>query len=287
MNKACSAGTGSFLEEQSLFYGVEDIGEFTRLAMSATRPPELGQMCTVFVADAAAEAHNEGFEVHDLFAGFQYSVIHNYINRVMGQRTFGQRIFFQGKPASGTSLAWTLAAVTGREVVVPPNPGAMGAWGIGLCAIDELGADALAAAPGFELELVLGAEVVGKNEFSAATAVARDALHIARTRVAVLGGDRPCSRGACPTVRSGVAAREAPKEAPSAFDERAGVAGPHLEERGRPRSASRWPAPASASSRGWWSSWPASASACACSHPTVSRSREARSAVTRTTLARR
>ena len=122
MNKACSAGTGSFLEEQSLFYGETDIGEFTRLAMTATRPPDLGQMCTVFVSDAAAEAHNEGFSVPDLFAGFQYSVIHNYINRVMGQRTFGQRIFFQGKPASGVSLAWTLAAVTGREVVVPPNP---------------------------------------------------------------------------------------------------------------------------------------------------------------------
>ncbi len=34
-------------------------------------------------------------------------------------------------------LAWTLAAVTGREIIVPPNPGAMGAWGIGLCAIEQ------------------------------------------------------------------------------------------------------------------------------------------------------
>ena len=33
MNKACSAGTGSFLEEQSLFYGVEDIGECRRKFM--------------------------------------------------------------------------------------------------------------------------------------------------------------------------------------------------------------------------------------------------------------
>ena len=32
----------------------------------------------------------------------------------------------------------TLAAVTGRDVVVPPNPGAMGAWGIGLCALEQL-----------------------------------------------------------------------------------------------------------------------------------------------------
>ncbi len=58
-------------------------------------------MCTVFVADAAAEAHNEGFEVRDLFAGFQYSVIHNYINRVMGQRTFGQRDLLPGQAGVG------------------------------------------------------------------------------------------------------------------------------------------------------------------------------------------
>lgn len=234
MNKACSAGTGSFLEEQAHFYGVDDIAEFTRLAMTATRPPDLGQMCTVFVADAAAEAHNEGFEVAELFAGFQYSVIHNYINRVMGQRTFGQRIFFQGKPASGESLAWTLAAVTGREVVVPPNPGAMGAWGIGLCALDELGESALAAAPGLDLSRVLGAEVVDKSEFQCRDRQCATLCTIARTRVAVSGGEETVlSGGACPKyeVASGVRAK-LPREAPSAFDERDALLAPYLA--GRP-----------------------------------------------------
>ena len=56
-------------------------------------------------------------------------MIKNYIGRVMGDRRFLERIFFQGKPAANPSLARTLAAVTGREVVVPPNPGAMGAAG--------------------------------------------------------------------------------------------------------------------------------------------------------------
>ena len=56
----------------------------------------------------------------------------------MGQRRFLERIFFQGKPATNASLARTLAAVTGRDVWVPANPGAMGAVGIALLAADGL-----------------------------------------------------------------------------------------------------------------------------------------------------
>ncbi len=225
MNKACSAGTGSFLEEQAVFHGVDDIGTFTRLAAEASAPPDLGQMCTVFVADAAAEAQNEGFDVADIFGGYQYSIVHNYLDRVMGQRAFGDRIFFQGKPATGASLPWTLAAVTGREVVVPANPGAMGAWGIGLLTIDTVGRDALAAAPSFDLTTALDAAVVDRADFQCADRACATLCTIDRTTVAVGGAARKVySGGACPkyeisTARSG----KLPKDAPSPFDERAAL----------------------------------------------------------------
>ncbi|MCB0219482.1 MAG: hypothetical protein KDH09_07300 [Chrysiogenetes bacterium] len=222
MNKACSAGTGSFLEEQAVFYGVDDIREFTQMAMQAQRPPNLGQMCTVFVAEAASEAHNEGFAIEDLFAGFQYSVIYNYINRVMGSRTFGQRIFFQGKPASGASLAWTLAAVTGREVVVPPNPGAMGAWGIGLCAIKELGREALLQSKTFDLPRYLDAQIVERSEFQCRDKKCNTLCHIDKTTVSVCGSTHNVlSGGSCPKYEVATAGSyKLPKHAPSAFDER-------------------------------------------------------------------
>ncbi len=233
MNKACSAGTGSFLEEQGLFYGITDIEVFTDLAQQAKRPPDLGQMCTVFVAEAAAQAHNGGYSVPDLFGGFQYSVVHNYINRVMGQRTFGRRIFFQGKPATGPSLAWTLAAVTDRDVIVPHDPGAMGAWGIGLCAVDALGRARLLTEGGLPAAAVPAAKVVSRREFQCRDKRCDTLCTIDRVRVEV--GETVqtvVSGGACPKyeiARAG--SQKLPLEAPRAFDERRALLAPYLEDR--------------------------------------------------------
>ncbi|TNF24103.1 MAG: hypothetical protein EP329_25965 [Deltaproteobacteria bacterium] len=222
MNKACSAGTGSFLEEQAALYGVDRIERFTELASAAQAPPDLGQMCTVFVAGAAGEALSDGFSTADIFAGFEYSVIQNYINRVRGQRAFGDRIFFQGKPATSPSLARTLAAVTGREVVVPPNPGAMGAWGIGLCAIDDLhGLDG----PAFDLSAVLDAEVVERAEMRCKDPHCATYCVVDRTTVRIGAETRKIlSGGACPKFEVAALARtKLPRSAPSAFDERAAL----------------------------------------------------------------
>ena len=221
MNKACSAGTGSFLEEQAVFYGVDRIEEFASLAGRSERPPDLGQMCTVFVADAAGEALGEGFTREDIFAGFEFSVIHNYIDRVRGQRAFGDRVFFQGKPATSPTLARTLAAVADREVVVPPDPGAMGAWGIGLLARRELPADA----PTIDLRPVLDARIVQRSEFrcqdpGCATfcVVDRATIQVGDVRRKILSG------GACPKFEVSSAGRpRLGKDAPSAFDERAAL----------------------------------------------------------------
>ncbi len=223
MNKACSAGTGSFLEEQAAFYDVKEIEEFIRLASRAERPPDLGMMCTVYVADAASLALKEGFGLDDIFAGFQYSVIHNYLNRVMGQRTAGERIFFQGKPASNPSLAWTLAAVTGREIVVPPNPGAMGAWGIGLCAAGQIGGEALASAPGLDVAAILAAEITDRSEFRCKDPKCQTFCPIERTTISVGSESRQAvSGGACPKFE--ISTRNQPKlekEAPDPFKRRA------------------------------------------------------------------
>ena len=232
MNMACSAGTGSFLEEQGVFFGIDKVEEFTQLAEQSKAPPELGQMCTVFVAEAAAEASNEGFSKEELFGGFQYAVINNYINRVMGQRTFGERIFFQGKPATGPALAWTLASVTGREVIVPPNPGAMGAWGIALVAIDEYGAENLLQSGSFDLQAINGARIIATSDFQCRDKRCATLCSIEKTIVDVEGTEHTVyAGGACPKYEiSTTAAPKLPIEAPSAFDEREKLLAPFLKK---------------------------------------------------------
>lgn len=223
MNKACSAGTGSFLEEQAMVYDVSEIGNFISMAMSAKRPPDLGQMCTVFIAESGAEALKEGFELSDVFAGFQYSVIQNYLNRVMGQRRLGKTLFFQGKPASNPSLAWTLASVTGRTIVVPPDPGAMGAWGIGLMALRDLGTENLKNTEALDLGLMLQASLVGRDEFVCKDSECKTLCPIERTTISFDGLTKVAmSGGACPKYEIGSHGRiKLPKDAPDPFRERA------------------------------------------------------------------
>ncbi|MCC7540089.1 MAG: hypothetical protein IT379_27980 [Deltaproteobacteria bacterium] len=218
MNKACSAGTGSFLEEQANLYGIHDVGELHRLSATATRVPELGQMCTVFVVEAAAEAEREGFVAAEIFAGFQRSVLQNYLNRVMEQRTFGKTILFQGKPAESEPLAWTLASLSGRDVVVPPNPGAMGAWGIGLCARAAL--PGAVDGPRVELTALLGAKVEERSEIRCRDKGCSTYCTIERAVVRIGGVERRTvlSGGACPKFEVSTAARpKLPADAPDVF----------------------------------------------------------------------
>ena len=221
MNRVCSAGTGSFLEEQAMAYGLDDVGRLGDLAARSVRPPDLGQMCTVFVADVAAEAVSDGYSVEDIFAGLQFSVIRNYKNRVMGNRQFLQRVFFQGKPATNPSLGRTLAAVTGREVWVPPNPGAMGAVGIAMLAAENVGDGGDLTA--IDLSRILTARVAERREFRCRDRSCRNFCRVESAAVEVAGERRKVvSGGTCPKYDAvSAGGRKLPKEAPNPYRERA------------------------------------------------------------------
>jgi activator of 2-hydroxyglutaryl-CoA dehydratase/predicted nucleotide-binding protein (sugar kinase/HSP70/actin superfamily) len=223
MNRVCSAGTGSFLEEQALAHGIDDVEEFGRLAARSDGPPDLGQTCTVFVTDVAAEALGDGYSREDIFAGLQYSVVRNFRSRVMGQRRLLDRVFFQGKPASDPALARTLAAVLERDVYVPDDPGAMGAVGIALLAGEALAGHQGAGAQAIPLSHLLGARVASRREFQCKDRDCANACRLELAEIDVLGEHRKVvSGGQCPKYDDATTgAEKLPKDAPSPYRQRA------------------------------------------------------------------
>lgn len=132
MNEACSAGTGSFLEEaarESLDIQTEDIGE---MALGSARPPNFSDQCAAFISSDIKSAIQEGIEIEDLAAGLVYSICLNYINRVKGNRAVGHKVFMQGGVCYNKAVPAAMAALTGKEIIVPPEPGLMGAFGVAL-----------------------------------------------------------------------------------------------------------------------------------------------------------
>ncbi|MFQ6103444.1 MAG: acyl-CoA dehydratase activase [Candidatus Glassbacteria bacterium] len=137
MNEACAAGTGSFLEEQAEKLGVNIIGEFQEIALSSRAPIHMGERCTVFMEKDVNVCLQQGAKRRDVVAGLAYSIVYNYLNRVVKGRKIGDVIFFQGGTAYNDSAAAAFGVVLGKEgkkIIVPPYSGILGAYGEALLA---------------------------------------------------------------------------------------------------------------------------------------------------------
>ena len=132
MNEACSAGTGSFLEEsarESLNVVTEEIGE---KALKGNNPPNFTDQCSAFISSDIKTAGQEGIGKEDILAGLVYSVCQNYVNRVKGSRPVGKKIFMQGGVCYNKAVPVAMASLMQHQIIVPPEPGLMGAFGVAL-----------------------------------------------------------------------------------------------------------------------------------------------------------
>jgi predicted CoA-substrate-specific enzyme activase len=223
MNEACSAGTGSFIEEQGRrFEGVEDVVQLGRVAMQAERGVALGQHCSVFMAEVIDEAVAAGVERGPIVAGIYASVVANYLNRVKGSRSVGQVVFCQGMPFTADALAAAVARQTGAEVIVPPSPGIVGALGIALLAAEAIGWEE--AAP-LEPQRFLGARLEKKDTFICNSTVGcgggANKCRIDRLTTLVEGERQKFTwGGACSLYDKGTRKKKLPDLAPDPFRER-------------------------------------------------------------------
>ncbi len=96
MNAACSAGTGSFLEECAQ----SDLGlpleAITEAALRAAAPVAFKATCAAFINSDIRSALQEGYAREDVAAGLVYAVVQNYSNEGEGVAGGGAAGVFAG-----------------------------------------------------------------------------------------------------------------------------------------------------------------------------------------------
>jgi predicted CoA-substrate-specific enzyme activase len=96
MSNACSAGTGSFLEESAqsdLGINVRDIAD---LALAAPAPVKFKTTCAAFINSDIRIAQQQGQGRDNILAGLVYAIAENYLTKVKGQRPVGKKVLLQG-----------------------------------------------------------------------------------------------------------------------------------------------------------------------------------------------
>ncbi|MDR0910158.1 MAG: acyl-CoA dehydratase activase-related protein [Spirochaetaceae bacterium] len=135
MNEACSAGTGSFLEESAAgdlsIHSAADIGP---IALEGDAPCKFGEHCSAFINSDIRKAVQQGATRENITAGIACSIVSNYLNRVVGNRTIGGKIFLQGGVAKNPAVPLAFAMLLDKEILVPPAPELMGCFGVALLA---------------------------------------------------------------------------------------------------------------------------------------------------------
>ena len=134
MNKVCAAGTGSFLEEQSEKLNINIVEEFGCMALKSDCPVKLGDRCTVFMESDLNSFMQKGARNENLVGGLAYSIVYNYLQKVVGDRRIGNKIFFQGGVTNNKAVVAAFEQVVGKKIIIPPHFDVTGAIGAAILA---------------------------------------------------------------------------------------------------------------------------------------------------------
>lgn len=149
MNRKCAAGTGSFLDEIALRLGI-DIATMDALARQSTETLELSSFCTVFAGTELLTLIRAGKRPADLALAAYRSLVKRIVAMDVLQ---GRIVATGGVVAYHPTLLRLLGDELSAEMIVPPHPQEMGAFGAALAARDG----AMAVGP----ELAPRAELIG------------------------------------------------------------------------------------------------------------------------------
>ncbi len=136
LNEACSSGCGSFIQTFAESLGMDAVG-FSKAALDASSPVDLGTRCTVFMNSRVKQAQKEGATVGDISAGLSYSVVRNALYKVIKMRDtsqMGENVVVQGGTFNNDAILRCFELLTQKNAIRPDIAGIMGAFGAALIA---------------------------------------------------------------------------------------------------------------------------------------------------------
>jgi predicted CoA-substrate-specific enzyme activase len=140
MNKACAAGTGSFIDELAEMLGVSVTnGEFADLAFAAPYTIDLGTRCAAFMGQAVASAQQEGVPLEIITASLSNSIAKNYLSKVVEHRKLGDKVILTGAVFYNKAIVAAFhQQLEGKSLTVPVHKEISGAIGAALLAKEAM-----------------------------------------------------------------------------------------------------------------------------------------------------
>jgi predicted CoA-substrate-specific enzyme activase len=134
MNKACAAGTGSFIDELAEMLNVSvKSGEFADLAFEAPSTIDLGTRCAAFMGQAVASAQQEGVSQQVITASLANAIAKNYLSKVVGNRKLGSKVILTGAVFYNHAVVSAFKQqLKGKTLTVPEHKEVSGAIGAAL-----------------------------------------------------------------------------------------------------------------------------------------------------------
>jgi predicted CoA-substrate-specific enzyme activase len=134
MNKACAAGTGSFIDELAEMLGVSVTnGDFARIAFDAPYTIDLGTRCAAFMSQAVSSAQQSGVPIGVISASLATSIVKNYLSKVVGNRKLGKKVILTGAVFYNEAIVSSFRKqLEGKTFIVPEHKEISGAIGAAL-----------------------------------------------------------------------------------------------------------------------------------------------------------
>ncbi len=140
MNKACAAGTGSFIDELAEMLGVRVTdGQFARLAFDAPYTIDLGTRCASFMAQSVARAQQEGVPLEVITSSLAIGIAKNYLSKVVENRRLGDRVILTGAVFYNQAVVSAFQReLPAKRLIVPEHKEITGAIGAALLAREHV-----------------------------------------------------------------------------------------------------------------------------------------------------